>query len=84
MIDLRHKDPSRGKTIDKTNVDYEDLIDQMIEVSKALDRFDSEGTSRFGGLLISSLDKLTERSELLKRRVADIRRDINKKGRAED
>lgn len=80
MDDLRKKDPTR-KVIDRTSVVLEDIIDAIVEYSGHLARFEETAQSRFGMVANQSMDKMIERCELLKRRVNDIRHDINNSDR---
>lgn len=81
MVDLREKDPSRGGNIDRTNVVFTDIVDCLIEASGHLERFQAMGESRFGMVANQSLDKIISTAELLKRRINDIRKDINDRSR---
>lgn len=83
--DLRKK-PVGRTTIDQTNVTLEDIVERIANrtdggVNSALGRFEETAESRFGRDLNRRLDEVIETCELMKRRVNDIRYELNSEDR---
>lgn len=74
--DIRHVDPRRSEVDAKTIV-FDDLTNAFIAVNDATTRFEEEMDSRFGMLLNRRADDLIDALQLYKRRVNDIRKEIN-------
>lgn len=70
--------PAQGREkIDRTNVTTQDVVTSLVEVNKAITRFEEEADSRFGMLANRRIDEMILVLEDLKRRVNDTRRAIN-------
>jgi hypothetical protein len=74
--DIRHVDPRR-EVIDAKTIVFDDLTNAFIAVNNATTRFEEEMDSRFGMLLNRRVDELEDALKLYKRRVNDIRKEIN-------
>lgn len=75
--DLRNPDPERGNKIDRSNVVMDDMIKALVEVDKWITRFEVTAESRNGWITNHRLDDLIELCNHMKRRINDIRREIN-------
>ncbi len=64
-------------SVTRENVVIQDLVASLVEIDKAVTRFESEGDSRFGMLVNRRVDEMITHCENIKRRVNDIRRMIN-------
>lgn len=73
------KDPQRGKDIDRSNVVFYDIIDQLSVSGKGILRFKETAESRFGMLANRDLDKLIEVIQMLQGRIKDERKKIEGK-----
>lgn len=74
--DLRNAEPGRAE-VDRSNVVIQDLVTALVEIDKAITRFESEADSRFGMLANRRIDALIHVCENLKRRINDTRRMLN-------
>lgn len=74
--DIRHINPSRESITERTVV-VDDVTNALIEWNKAVARFEEEQDSRFGMLANRRADELIDLIQLYKRRVNDIRKEIN-------
>lgn len=77
LPDLKNPEPGRKK-VDRTNVVMEDIVDALVKATPSLHRFIEAEESRYGGEFNRYADKIIETVELLKRRVNDIRGELNK------
>lgn len=57
--------------------DFDKVVQSVVEVNKAITRFESEGDSRFGMLVNRRLDELMRACQSIKKKVNDTRREIN-------
>lgn len=73
---LLTKEGSRDK-IDSSNATVDDLVSALVEVSKAVSRFEATADSRFGLLAKRRIIDLVATCDDLKRRIDDIRSTIN-------
>ena len=57
--------------------DFDKVVQSVVEVNKAITRFESEGDSRFGMLVNRRLDELMRACQSIKKKVNETRREIN-------
>jgi uncharacterized membrane-anchored protein len=57
--------------------DFDKIVQSVVEVNKAITRFESEGDSRFGMLVNRRLDELMRACQSIKKKVNETRREIN-------
>jgi hypothetical protein len=73
---IRNIDPSR-EVVDTKTVVFDDLTNAFIALNNAVTRFEDEGDSRFGMLVCRRIDDMSKALDLYRRRVNDVRREIN-------
>lgn len=82
---LRHPEPG-SKGVTRQNIVMQHIIDCIAnktghDLNAHILRFEEEGTSRFGMVLVQYIDEMIGKLELLKGRVNDIRYEINAEDR---
>lgn len=77
--DLNHKEPGRSK-IDRTNVSIEDVVDNIVEISKAWARYEMTIESRHATLTCQRGRDAINTIEDLMRRVRDTQNRFNREG----
>jgi hypothetical protein len=81
--DLHHRQPDRGR-IDQSNVTFEDLTDDLLQLLRDLKRFESYPESKVATLAIKQCDKLIQNADYFRRALIDERLKINKAWRARE
>jgi uncharacterized protein YjcR len=74
--DFRTPASAREK-IDRSNITTSDIVSALVEVDKAITRFEIEAESKYGMYVNRRIDDMISLLEDLKRRVNDTRRAIN-------